>query len=258
MKCNFSKEMLALHAAGDLTPDSARRAANHLASCDECRQFVGELNARLALLKTLRSETANSSDCANMRRAVMAAIDQRQNGGGSMLRLERAIVLGVCRPCVPSWLCGNTYAMAMAVAICLISVAVFAQMRHDVATSRSGVAMFEDKNMLRRPDGYRDWMLVRSRSTREHKVFVSPAAYRGYADTGRFPEGTLMIWERTIGSASNAHGPSAILLASVKDSLRFDGGWGFFDFTAADGTVAPKASALPEASACRTCHRKDT
>jgi hypothetical protein len=120
--------------------------------------------------------------------------------------------------------------------------------------------MFEDNDTLRRPDGYRDWILVPSRSARAHRVFVNPSAYRGYADSGKFPEGTVMIWERASGSTASrgAHGASATLLASVKDSSRFDGGWGFFDFTAAGGTVAPKARVLPEASGCRTCHRKDT
>ena len=250
MKCTFSKEMLALLVAGDLAAGAAARASNHLASCDDCRRFVSELDARLSLLKTLRSETACSSDCADMRRAVMAVIDQRPSGGGWMLRLERALVIGFHR---------RTYAMATAVAICLVSVAVFAQMRPGPAISNTGVAMFEDRHTLRRPDGYREWLRVPSSRTREHNIFVHPAAYRGYTDTGKFPEGTLMIWERASGSASGgAHGTSTILLASVKDSSRFDGGWGFFDFTAADGTVAPKARALPEASSCRTCHRKDT
>lgn len=47
-----------------------------------------------------------------------------------------------------------------------------------------------------------------------------------------------------------------MLLASVKDDTRFDGGWGFFDFTALDGTVMSKAEALPESSGCRACHRQ--
>jgi hypothetical protein len=99
-------------------------------------------------------------------------------------------------------------------------------------------------------------VLVAANETRAHKVFINPAAYRQYAETGRFPEGTLMIWEPSPSrqSPGNAHGRSTALLASVKDSSRFDGGWGFFDFTAPDGTVAPKAKALPESRNCRTCH----
>jgi hypothetical protein len=251
MKCRFSKHTLALLAEGDLPSSEARRASNHLASCEDCRQLVAELNARLLRLKSLRLQTATPSECANMRRGVMSIIDERRNTIGWLLRLERALVLAFH---------GRSYAIATAAAMCLISVAVVAQMRHGPAMTSPGVPMFEGSDTLLRPDGYRSWIVLQSSSTRAHKVFVSPAAYRGYADTGKFPEGTLMIWERGAGavSASGTHGMSTTLLASVKDSSRFDGGWGFFDFTAAGGTLTPKAKALPESSGCRTCHRKDT
>jgi hypothetical protein len=186
-----------------------------------------------------------------MRRGVMSIIDERRNGIGWLLRCERALVLAFH---------GRSYAIATAAAICLIYVAVVAQMRHGPAMTSAGAPVFVDSDTLLRPDGYRNWIVLQSSSTRAHKVFVSPTAYRGYADTGKFPEGTLMIWERATGAVSSSatHGSSTMLLASVKDSARFDGGWGFFDFTAAGGTLTAKAKALPESSGCRTCHRKDT
>jgi len=71
----------------------------------------------------------------------------------------------------------------------------------------------------------------------------------------------VMVWEGVAASGAPPgdapHRRSAVLLASVKDSVRFDGGWGFFDFTGADGRVAATADAQPESSGCRTCHRRD-
>ena len=90
-------------------------------------------------------------------------------------------------------------------------------------------------------------------------VYVDPAGYRGYQQTGTFPEGTLMIWESARGRPDTAPSPhkDSALLASVRDSTRFAGGWGFFDFTALDGTVTARAQAVPESSGCGSCHRQD-
>jgi len=46
------------------------------------------------------------------------------------------------------------------------------------------------------------------------------------------------------------------LEASVKDSSRFDGGWGFFDFTDNDGKMKAKAQALSDGTGCRSCHEE--
>jgi hypothetical protein len=184
-----------------------------------------------------------------MRREVMDIINRRADSAGWALRVERALVLGFQR---------RTYAVATAAVVCLVSVAVLAQMRHEPQIASAVVPAFEGRDTLVRPEGYRDWVLVAPADTRGRKVFIDPTAYRRYEETGRFPEGTLMIWEpaRDGKSPSEAHGDSTALLASVKDTSRFEGGWGFFDFTAADGTLASKARALPESRNCRTCHRK--
>jgi hypothetical protein len=77
------------------------------------------------------------------------------------------------------------------------------------------------------------------------------AAYRAFSRTGKFPEGAVLILE-----TSGATGKQAIALqASVKDS-RFDGGWGFFNFTNPDGTIKDTAEAVAGKSTCRTCHEE--
>lgn len=245
MSCAFSKDTLALHVEGDLTPARAVIVPSHLAACDECQSFLEQLRARQSLLKSLRLETVAPSDCTSMRRDVMSLINDRRDGAGWALRIERAFVLGFER---------HSYAMAAVMLICLASAAVLAQMRNSPPQSTSAVPVFEGRDTLVRPEGYRDWTLV----GRSGRAFMNPKAYREYAKTGNFPEGALMVWEpaRDARKANGSHKQS-VLLASVKDSSRFAGGWGFFDFTGLEQTVAAKAKALPESSGCRTCHRQD-
>jgi hypothetical protein len=251
VSCGFSTERLALHVEGDLSPADAEKISNHLRTCEACRRFLDELRTTQSLLRMLRSETVRPSDCTPMRRNVMSIIEDRREGLGWALRIERAIVLGVGL---------RSYAFASVAAVALlgiVSVSLFAQIRHTAPAMRASAAVFEHGNTLLRPEGYRDWILVAPSPT--HRVYIDPVGYQGYEHTGRFPEGTLMIWESARerrDAAPRPHKESA-LLASVKDSTRFDGGWGFFDFTAPDGTVTARAQAVPKSGDCRTCHRQD-
>ncbi len=259
MSCRFSQEQLASYVEGDLSGAAEECTARHLAACDECRRFLDQLRQSQALLKSMRQATVSSMDCVRMRRDVMAIISARQERESWALRLERALVLGVRR---------RPYALATAAFLCIVSVSVVAQMRQaapgtpgaphrSLSTSPTG-ALFVGGDALRRPEGYRDWIVVGSGSAAaDHvessrtpgatrKVYINPPAYRAYARTGVFPDGTVMVWEA-----------SAALLVSVKDSARFADGWGFFDFTAANGGVPSKAEAVPDSSGCRTCHQRD-
>ena len=65
------------------------------------------------------------------------------------------------------------------------------------------------------------------------------------------PEGAVLVLELTSGPGQHP----AALEASVKDS-RFKGGWGFFEFTGADGGIQSQATAMPDSNTCRTCHEK--
>ena len=253
MSCTFSKEMLALHVEGDLSSREAERTSRHLETCDDCQQFLNELRARQSLLKSLRWETAGPSECASMRREVMSIINRGEDRLGWALRIERSIALGV------RW---RSYAVAALALLGIVSASVVAQMRYTTPDAAQFAAVFEDGTTLRRPEGYRDWILVGSSGSPHHsavnhtgasaspatpaKVYINPSGYREYAKTGKFPEGTVMVW--TSASAT---------LASVKDSTRFEGGWGFFDFEGAEGAVSSQAQALSDASGCRACHQRD-
>jgi anti-sigma factor RsiW len=172
MSCGFSKEMLALHVEGDLSATQAETTSRHLASCEDCRRFFEELQSGQSLLKSLRRETISASDCTEMRRRVMSIIDERPDGSGWALRIERAITLGFRR---------HSYALAAFVFLGVVSVSALAQMRQNTPT-------------LLLPDGYRDWAVV-TPPRGESKVYIDPLGYREYAKTGRIPEGTVMIWE---------------------------------------------------------------
>ena len=43
---------------------------------------------------------------------------------------------------------------------------------------------------------------------------------------------------------------------SVKDSSRFEDGWGYFDFTEGTGNLKADAEPLPNNAGCLSCHRE--
>ena len=291
MSCTFSKDLLALHVEGDLSGRAAAATVSHLDGCAECRQFLDELRAAQSLLKALRLETVGRSECRDMRNEVMSVIngasaarDEPVHDGApkwrspsawvssvsaSLLQVERAIVLGFRRP---------SYALATFVLLGIVSISAIAQMRPVAREAAHPAAVFEGRDTLIRPDGYREWTILAvpaglhplavgasavARRAAAHKVYIDRLGYREYVRTGTFPEGTLMLWESSArgsdvtNGANDQHTPhgGSRILASVKDSTRFDGRWGFFDFTGLGGALKPKAQLLPESSGCRRCHR---
>ena len=137
----------------------------------------------------------------------------------------------------------------------IVSVSVLAQMRPATHQGFSAAGL-ESADTMQRPDAYRDWILVSGAADR---VYINPSSYREYAKTGIFPEGTVFVWEagaRRGVSHEGPHATSSTLLASLKDSTKFEGGWGFFDFGATGGAPQAKVRALPESRGCRSCHRQ--
>jgi hypothetical protein len=138
-------------------------------------------------------------------------------------------------------------------------------------------ALFEGKDTLLRPVGYREWVFVGSslglrydpttggKPTGQelyHNVYINPTAYRTFASTGKFPEGTMMVLE--LANAETKAEPGlqgsyqkdyVALEASVKDSKRFQDGWAYFSFDEADGKPKAKAQPFPSSS-CWSCHHQ--
>jgi hypothetical protein len=73
-------------------------------------------------------------------------------------------------------------------------------------------AQFEGKDTLLRPENYREWVFVGSTlglryqegkkqpEQLEYKnVYIDPAAYRAYKETGAFPQGMVLVLETAAG-----------------------------------------------------------
>lgn len=131
---------------------------------------------------------------------------------------------------------------------------------------------------LVRPTDYREWTFLgaglgltydsqtASQSLpRFTSVFVNPSSYGGFLQTGKWPDGTVLVLEvRNSGSDTppNVGGRfQAELLsieAEVKDS-RFPDGWAFFNFGSA-GSLRDAAAPLSgqAVARCVECHTKNT
>jgi hypothetical protein len=142
---------------------------------------------------------------------------------------------------------------------------------------QSAGPQFEGKTTLLRPQDHREWIFVGSslglayaqnpeqasrNSTIYHNVYINPLGYRGFVQTGKFPEGAMMALELFTSEVKKEPGLQGsyekdfvALEFSVKDSSRFEGGWGYYNFTER-GAVKDKAEAQPQ-NTCWACHNKN-
>jgi cytochrome P460 len=121
------------------------------------------------------------------------------------------------------------------------------------------------------PAQYREWIYLTSgvdmsyspNSNMGHSmfdnVFVNPASYKAFLQTGTWPDKTLLVLEvRTAGSNASinksGHFQTAELMGKevhVKDEARFPGKWAFFGFDDAD-----TAKMVPKEASCYSCHEQ--
>jgi len=121
------------------------------------------------------------------------------------------------------------------------------------------------------PAQYREWIYLTSGvdmsyspgRTMDHSmfdnVFVNPAAYKSFLQTGTWPDKTMLALEvRVAGSNASinksGHFQTAETMGKevhVKDSSRFAGGWAFFGFDDSD-----TAKQVPKEAACYSCHEQ--
>jgi hypothetical protein len=120
------------------------------------------------------------------------------------------------------------------------------------------------------PKDYREWVFLSAglgmtygpaaspdpRDPRFDNVFVSPAPYRAFMATGKWPDKTIFILEvrRSVGKGSinnggHYQGEIASVEAAVKDEQRFPQRWAYFNLGHAD-----KAQPFPATSVCNSCH----
>jgi hypothetical protein len=262
VSCAFSMELLALHVENDLSVRDAQIVEKHLLACGECRRFLEQLGNRQSQLKLLRRDTIHPSAFVKMRLDVLELIKNAPSNMGWPVRIERMLFLGFRRQAVVF--------TCLAIAA-VVSATLFAQMRQMALPSEAGVAkpvaVFAGSNVLVRPVGYRDWISVGSSiehgeedghhipgngsSGMSRSVYIDRLAYREFSNSGKFPEGAVLILE----TSSTADKHPIALEASVKGN-RFEGGWGFFNFTNGDGTIKDSTQSIFDKDSCRSCHEK--
>ena len=123
---------------------------------------------------------------------------------------------------------------------------------------------------MRFPANYREWIFLSSGMDMSYQpnagpathsvfdnVFVNPAAYRAFLQTGRWPEGTVMMLEVRGGEGNHSintrgqtqSGEVMGMEIHVKDSAHVKGGWGFYRFN--DKT---SAKLIERPATCYSCH----
>lgn len=144
------------------------------------------------------------------------------------------------------------------------------------AAAGAPAAVFLADGELQRPRGYRSWIHVGTPLTPNdlnngkaafpefHTVYVDPASYRHYLQTGEWRDGTVMVKELTdVGGKAATSGNGYFqgefigVEASVKSRDRFltePGHWGFFRFTDEGGGPPHRTAAAMPTAACAACH----
>jgi len=127
---------------------------------------------------------------------------------------------------------------------------------------------------LKLPENYREWIYLSTgfdmtysassmpmdRHTFDN-VFVNPAAYKSFLQTGTWPDKTMLVLETrqaeskgSINQKGNFQGGDPMEVAvHVKDEARFPGKWAFFAFDASK-TGSKTSSMIPTTAACYSCH----
>jgi hypothetical protein len=261
MNCSRAQTLLALYAGGDLEASQASILNEHLAVCPGCRNFLNDLEQNQSLLKTLRAEPVPAAALSEVRLAVFSSMTQQRSQ--PLLAMERWVLSSLRAP---------RLAVAGMVLLGVVSVTLLAQIGQRSIESAGAVPGFVEETVLRRPEGYRQWIYVGAAIGSVHaaqsearvpsmirSVYINPAGYQEYVKTGTFPEGTMMVAESAAMASKHEPGFEGWyekefvgLQVSVKDR-RFEGGWGYYDFTAGPGELV--AAARPEGSACISCHR---
>jgi hypothetical protein len=142
------------------------------------------------------------------------------------------------------------------------------------AATRKAAAAYNDDGALLLPDNHREWVFVGAPVTPNdmneghaafpefHNVYLDPASFATYKQTGEFPDGAMIVKELvSVGGKSMPSGRGYFqgefvsLEAMVKDTRRFPeepGGWAFFRFGEAPD-YQPIAARM-KTTDCNTCH----
>src|SRR5207245_2843881 len=137
--------------------------------------------------------------------------------------------------------------MYRSIAIFVVITFVGSLLFGDGQTAPRPAVIFEGKDTLLRPEGYREWVFVGSSLGLRydtdankpgpcpelyHNVYLNPSSYKHFSQTRTFPDGTVMILELASAEVKKEPGLQGshqkdfvALEASVKDRRRFDKDW---------------------------------
>jgi len=134
---------------------------------------------------------------------------------------------------------------------------------------------------LVRPTNYREWPFLGSSVGLTYvppagtnapsfgNVFVNPSSYRAFMQSGKWPDGTMLVLEVRRSSEEGAlikggryQSDLVLLEANVKDSTLPDG-WGFFSWGRGNALLdsappAPATASVAGEGTCVDCHIKHT
>jgi hypothetical protein len=152
-----------------------------------------------------------------------------------------------------------------------------------VSAAEVAQATFNADNVVNAPKGYRQWVFVGAPLTPHalndgaapfpefHNVYVEPSAFKHFAETGEWAEGTQIVKELTlvyqndndelgatfeVSGHGYQQGEFSGLELTVKDTARFPemaGGWAYFSFGHNAPPYAETATAFA-AESCNACH----
>jgi hypothetical protein len=131
---------------------------------------------------------------------------------------------------------------------------------------------YDSAGRLQPPLKYREWVFLTSGIDMSYtarpamddgsmfdNVFVNPAAYRAFLETGTWPDKTMLVLEnrgaKSRGSinqkGSFQSGQIMGFEVHVRDEAKTPGGWAFYAFD-----DAKPAEQIPVAAACYSCHQQ--
>jgi mono/diheme cytochrome c family protein len=162
-------------------------------------------------------------------------------------------------------------------ATAVLATALQAQQESRLNSFNGSVAKFTDAGELIRPSGWRKWVYVGTPLTPHdmndgkaafpefHNVYVDPASFAAFENTGKFPDGTQIVKELVLvgdkaAVSGNGYfmGEFSGLEVAYKDSVRFKdepGNWAYFSFGhTPDFKYTETAKAFPSES-CNSCHQ---
>jgi hypothetical protein len=136
----------------------------------------------------------------------------------------------------------------------------------------------DDEGQLARPQNYRSWIYVGTPVTPNelnngkaafpefHNVYIDPASYEHWKQTGTWRDGTILIKELvSVGKKKAVSGKGYFmgdfigLEATIKSKQHFPdepGNWAYFSFTNPEGSNLKDQVKPFETASCNTCHEQ--